>query len=307
MELTSSIETTYFGNSIKKDKSSSSRGLWKSLKSKANVFNIFERVKSPQPPQAGLAPPPSIPLSTPTAYNDDDDDDKDKLKNEYDRTFRRSGDIDERRKASARITITTATGEFDFAYRPRISIDTSTVTLNSFSGSTTLNGSTTALSTVSQKTDADDALLEFPDLGSDLARYIRDGTPTPSATATPKHDQAPVFGFIPFDERVESYDEDFELSCLSPDVTPQRVRMKSVRFASQETDIEANNAASAAVEVHKKLLAELAEQNGETEPVSIDEGEKKSQPKCEFTLTSLPRLDKTLTLNQLYYQDRHCH
>lgn len=282
--LESSMETKSYSPSTPsgstKDKDKSSKGLWKSFKSKANVFSIFEREKSPQPPhhpqpQQPLGPPPFIPLGA--SLNPEYENDGDyKLKNEYDRTYRRSHD-DDRHKASARITIKTTEGEYDFAYRPHVTVvpPSGTYQAKDEVDYATANQSTTALSAVSHKTNADDALFDFPDLGSDLAKYIRDGTPTP----TPTEEAVPVFGFIPFDEKVESYDENFELNYASPEMAPKMARTKSVRFASNDTDIEAKNAANKAAEVHLKRLELNAEQ---AEADRADESDENGRPRCEF-------------------------
>lgn len=292
--LESSMETTsdsrLVANFSNKEKDKSSKGLWKSLKSKANVFSIFERGKSPQPPrqqeQQSLTTLPFIRLgaSLNLEYVDDDDT---KLKNEYDRAYRRSGD-DERRKASARITITTTDGEHDFVHSPGVNIEPPSGIYQARAevDYAAANQSTTASSAISHKTNADDALFDFPDLGGDLAKYIRDGTPTPTFT----EETAPMFGFIPFDEKIESYDEDFELNYESPEVAPRRVRTKSVRFASNDTDIEVKNAVNKAVEVHQKRLERIAAQ---AESVRIEEDDKSGRPGCESDADLLPTMSQS--------------
>lgn len=293
----------------KKEKKPPSLGLWASVKAKAAVFNVFDRGKpaeSGPPPGSPMKPPSRIPPNPPfqgalDADYDDDSDEGGKLKNEYGRTLRRSIDIDHRRRHSARITITNEQGEVNnYPYRPRgptlvENPSTPSLPFAGFTDPSLIDQSTTALSAVGSQSDARQALLDFPELGNAVERYIRDGTP--SVTSLNSEEITPVKPVtdgiiynIPYDEN-EVYDEDFDfLGHVSPgaDATPKpRARGKSVRFASHDTDIGARMAAEQAVETHKRLMNSaslgIISENGST-LVDADE-EEDSRPKCE----SMPR------------------
>lgn len=291
-------------NRDNKEKKPPSLGLWASVKAKAAVFNVFDRGKPAEAgpcPGSPMKPPSRIPPNPPfggaldAEYDDYDSDEGGKLKNEHDRTLRRSVDI-ERRRASARVTIRNEQGEVNYPFRPRVPTlveDASTPLLpfTGFTNSSLINQSTTALSLVGSKGDAAEALKDFPDLGPAMERYIRDGTP--SVTSLNSKEATPVKPVtdgiiynIPYDEN-EIYDEDFDfLGHVSPgaDVTPKpRARGKSVRFASIDSDINAKIAAEHAVETHKRLMNSaslgIISENGST-LVDADE-EKEKRPKCE--------------------------
>ena len=292
----------------KKEKKPPSLGLWASVKAKAAVFHVFDRGK---PAEAG--PPPGSPVKSPSRvpplppfqgaldadYDDYDSDEGGKLKNEHDRTLRRSVDIDQRRRHSARITITNEQGEVNnYPYRPRgptlvENPSTPSLPFAGFTHPSLIDQSTTALSAVGSQSDARQALLDFPDLGNAVERYIRHGTP--SVTSLNSEEASPVKRVtdgiiynIPYDEN-EIYDEDFDfLGHVSPgaDATPKpRARGKSVRFASHDSDINARVAAKHAVETHKRLMNSaslgIISENGST-LVDADE-EKDNRPKCEST------------------------
>lgn len=291
----------------KKEKKPPSLGLWASVKAKAAVFNVFDRGKPAEaglPPGSPLKPPSRVPPLPPfqgaldADYDDDDSDEGGKLKNEHDRTLRRSIDIDQRRRHSARITITNEQGEVNnYPYRPRgpTLIENLPMLSLPFAGfsdpSFFIDQSTTALSAVGSQSDARQALLDFPELGNAVERYIRDGTP--SVTSLNSEEASPfkpitdgIIYNIPYNEN-EIYDEDFDFLghvCQGADATPKpRAMGKSVRFASHDTDINARIAAEHAVETHKRLMNSASlgviSENGST-LVDADE-EKDNRPKCE--------------------------
>lgn len=302
----------------KKEKKPPSLGLWASVKAKAAVFNVFDRGKLAEAgpvPGSPIKPPSRIPPNPPfqgaldADYDDDDSDEGGKLKNEYDRTLRRSIEIGQRRRHSARIIITNEQGEVNnYPYRPRgpTLFENPSTPLLPFAGFTDpsfIDQSIIALSAVGSQSDARQALLDFPDLGNAVERYIRDGTP--SVTSLNSEEASPVKPVtdgiiynIPYDEN-DIYDEDFDfLGHVSPgaDATPKpRGRGKSVRFASTDTDINARVAAANAVETHKRLVKSaslgIISENGST-LVDADE-EKGDRPKCKSVLRPFGMMDMT--------------